>query len=102
MFLSEHQELAQKLASKCSLSAAPLPYELSEEQLQDLADQMEAKEKQIDIVSRQLSATNFKNKSQTTCHKVMQVSNPRDGNIQFLRTMKTITSTLQKNDLSWD
>lgn len=101
MFLSEHQELAQKLASKYSLSAAPLPCELSEEQLQDLADQMEAKEKQIDIVSRQLSATT-KKKSQTCCRKVMQVSNPRDGNIQFLRKMKAITSTLQKNDLSWD
>lgn len=100
LYFSEHQELAQQLATRPTLK----DYRQQEKKLQILADQMDSKSKQIDIVlkelqSREVCPRKRMIKQNSTCQKALS---PREASVKFLRNMKAVRTTLQQDNLSWD
>ena len=99
---SEHQELAEQLKRLRSEPSKIQDHTTQwEKQLELLIVQMEAKRKQIRIVSRQLQGGPRK-ASVVYCHKSQELMNPRATSLTFLQNMKTIQKTLRQDDLSWD
>ncbi len=72
-------------------------------QLRQLEEQLEAKSKQISIVSKQLSneRRNMREEPKTVVQRE-EILSPTQTQLCFLKKMKSLQSTLQRDDLNWN
>lgn len=124
---SQHQELARQLQEQTDPSHPQATAEL-ERQLEHLVEHLETKADQIKIVRKQLLSCKQRPRTKTHPHMTATLPVSRGGEVQvtttvkakattstpqceqqhktpsleFLKKMKSLQNTLQRDDLSWN
>ena len=122
---SEHQELAKQLQEQTDPSHPQATAEL-EQQLECLLEHLETKADQIKIVRKQLQSHKQRPRTRTHPHLAATLPVSRGGEVEvtttvkakgatpqseqqhktpsleFLKKMKSLQNTLQRDDLSWN